>query len=612
MARFLFHATILGVAGLLSCGQSDAPPEIRASVYSLMGPGIPDGMDCLEISVCAGDLPNLCADMDRVNVRRLTVGGLMDRDGNGRNESIIGSSVDELPDYGSPFEIRVLARTGIDEGCGPAMGGATRYAGSTGTIRLNAGERRVLNIALYEVGATETLLRGDPLPPRFLHTSTALGDGRVLISGGFDTLTSTACPDGILAEDCYEASASSDAFIFDSPTGEFLPVRGGMLEARGGHTATLMNDGRVLIAGGAPTALLAITAGDRPVFRILPIDDGFLRAHANFEFFTNGSANPSEDPERAGLPGRGFFEGPAADPSEPGPLNHGRFLHAAASVDQLRVVIAGGIGGGSPGSTFEVFDLNRPGGEGVSSADGTLQISREMPSAFVLNGAVWIYGGGDATDNAGLAEVWDAGTPVGVTTPATEEGFSLGAEPSPELSLFRPQVVPNAAGDKVAVTGWFGPLCDSVAVDPEMPTFTGLDLFRCTEPLGGTSAPPRNAFISDTVTPFQPASNQNQAFASAVRLATSDSVVVLGGLRRDLETRAAAVGYVFESEAPFGGSCLLAQRALHASTLLPGDRILTTGGLRTVPGVGTLVLSMPGSEMMSLTIEGDLPPITCP
>ncbi|MFT5355179.1 MAG: hypothetical protein ACI9KE_002395 [Polyangiales bacterium] len=600
MARFLSSAAMLGVAGLLSCGQVDTPPDFSASVYSLMGPGIPEDMDCLEISVRSGG---------EVNSRRLTVNGLMDRDDNGRTESIIGS--DELPEYGTPFEIRIVARTAIDDACGQ-VADPKSYTGSTGSIRLSAGERRVLNIALYEVGATETLERGVQLPPRFLHTSTALDDGRVLISGGFDTLESTTCPDDIVAESCYEATASSDAYIFDTPSGEFLPVRGGMLEARGGHTATLMNDGRVLVAGGASTALLAISGGERPVFRILPLSRGFLRAHANFEFFTRGFENPSDDPERMGFPGRGLFEGPAADPSRPGTLNHERFLHAAATVDDLRVVLAGGTGNGAPTTTFEVFDLLRPGGEGVNSEDGVLQTGREMPSAFVLNDSVWIYGGGGATDDADLAEVWDGGTPVGETAPATEQGFELSADPHPELALLRPQAVSNAAGDKVLVTGWFGPQCDSLADAPELPTYTGLDLFRCTEPVGTIAdTPPRNFFISESVTPFQPSSNQNQAFASAVRLEEPDSVIVLGGLKRDLETRAAAVGYLFESETPLGSSCLRAQRALHASTLLPGNRILTTGGIRKVLATGTFILTAPGAEMMSLTADGELPPINC-
>ncbi|MFK8002982.1 MAG: kelch repeat-containing protein [Polyangiales bacterium] len=602
MARFLSPAVMLGVVGLLSCGQADTPPEVRASVYSLTGPGIPEDMDCLEISVRSGG---------EVNSRRLTVNGLMDTDENGRAESIIGS--DELPDYGTPFEIRILARTAIDGGCGQ-VDGTTSYTGSTGSITLSAGERRVLKIALYEVGATEPLERGESLPPRFLHTSTALGDGRVLISGGFDSLESTTCPTEIVADSCYEASASSDAYIFDTPTGEFLPVAGGMLEARGGHTATLMNDGRVFIAGGASTALLAVSDGEQPVFRILPIDGGVLRAHASFEFFSRGLENPSDDPEGLGFPGRGFFEGPAANTAEPGPLNHERFLHAAATTDDLHVVLAGGTGNGAPSTTFEVFDLLRPGGEGVSSESGTLQARREMPSAFVLDDAVWIYGGAEATEDADLAEVWDGGSPVGTTAVATDEGFALSDDPHPELALFRPQVMTNAEGDKALVSGWFGPQCDALADTPELPTYTGLDLFRCTEPAGTIvdGTPGRNFFVSDgAVDVFQPSSNQNQAFASAVRLDNSDSVVVFGGLRRNLETRSAAVGYVFETQAPLGTSCLRSQRALHTSTMVPGNHILTTGGLRKVLGTGALILTAPAAEMMSLTADGDLPSISC-
>ena len=45
-------------------------------------------------------------------------------------------------------------------------------------------------------------------------------------------------------------------------------------------------------------------------------------------------------------------------------------------------------------------------------------------------------------------------------------------------------------------------------------------------------------------------------------------------------------------------------RALHASTALPGNRILTTGGIFKVPGSGTLLLTAAGAELMTLTAQG--------
>jgi hypothetical protein len=80
--------------------------------------------------------------------------------------------------------------------------------------------------------------------PRFAHTATLLQDGRVLLVGGFSSLA----PD-------FTATASAD--IYDPETDTCMSVAP-MGEPRVYHTATLLRDGRVLIAGGAtvdaPTA----------------------------------------------------------------------------------------------------------------------------------------------------------------------------------------------------------------------------------------------------------------------------------------------------------------------------------------------------------------------
>jgi hypothetical protein len=69
------------------------------------------------------------------------------------------------------------------------------------------------------------------------HTATLLRDGRVLIAGGLDG-----------TESLYDAIATAE--IFDAATETFQAVEP-MLHPRRGHTATLLQDGRVLIAGGA-------------------------------------------------------------------------------------------------------------------------------------------------------------------------------------------------------------------------------------------------------------------------------------------------------------------------------------------------------------------------
>ena len=70
------------------------------------------------------------------------------------------------------------------------------------------------------------------------HTASLLPGGHVLIVGGYDG-------------DGYDTGVPSltDAEDYDPSTGSFTPA-GRLVYLREGHTATLLPDGRVLIAGG--------------------------------------------------------------------------------------------------------------------------------------------------------------------------------------------------------------------------------------------------------------------------------------------------------------------------------------------------------------------------
>jgi hypothetical protein len=105
---------------------------------------------------------------------------------------------------------------------------------------------------LYDPGSGTFARTGDMTAPRVWHSSTLLPDGTALIAGG-ET-------DGCTGNFCGFAGSVASAEPYDPSTGIFSPT-GDMAAAREGHTATLLKDGRVLLAGGVSYGGIGIFSG---------------------------------------------------------------------------------------------------------------------------------------------------------------------------------------------------------------------------------------------------------------------------------------------------------------------------------------------------------------
>jgi Galactose oxidase, central domain/Kelch motif len=247
---------------------------------------------------------------------------------------------------------------------------------------------------------------GSMATPREVHTATLLADGRVLIAGGAD----------------FQARSVASAELYDPKTGTFSPT-GSMTTARAFHTATLLADGRVLIAGGSPAAW------------------GTTAHLASAEIY---------DPKA------GTF-------TPTGPMAGGRDFNTATLLADGRVLIAGGSGLTQEDlASAEIYDPKT----GTFTATGSLTNGREYQTATLLaDGRVLIAGGGgDYTNRKFLAsaELYDPKTGTFTATGSLATARSY-------------QAATLLLDGKVLVTGGYGavaPLASAEIYDPTTGTFT--------------------------------------------------------------------------------------------------------------------------------------------
>ena len=131
---------------------------------------------------------------------------------------------------------RALAAGGTALGPGEAAGGQT--------IRPDA------SAEIYDPVAGRWSPAGSLGTPRFEHTATLLGDGRVLMAGGLGPVAGKVGP--LASTELYDPAA--DAFVRATDQGE----------ARANHAAALLPDGSVLVTGGAggPNADVSVASAE--------------------------------------------------------------------------------------------------------------------------------------------------------------------------------------------------------------------------------------------------------------------------------------------------------------------------------------------------------------
>lgn len=251
---------------------------------------------------------------------------------------------------------RVLVVGGAaDLGSGVDITGAT---GGSGTVLATA--------ELFDPATGSYTPTGSMARPRAFHTATRLADGRVLVLGGG---APSAGPDG--TGTTIEPDLVPPPEVYDPTTGTFGPAGGTTLIPLALATATLLQDGRVLVAGGQTAIATPEGASPDPDGPTgMPTGEAELFDPATGTFSATGPMRAARVWHTAtALPdGRVLIVGGSSDPSvtetnaedvaatsaevfhpttgefeEVGPLLAPRMGHAAALLSDGRVLITGGL-----------------------------------------------------------------------------------------------------------------------------------------------------------------------------------------------------------------------------------------------------------------------------
>jgi len=213
------------------------------------------------------------------------------------------------------------------------------HASHTATL-LNTGKVLIVGwgnatAELFDPSSGTFAATGNMVEARVSHTATLLSSGKVLITGGIQGAPPATT---VLAE----------AELYDPASGSFSQTLGSLATARQWHSASLLGNGRVLVAGG--------------------MVDNSETATPTAELYD---------------PTTGLF-------SATGSLATARGFHTATVLKDGTVLLTGGHGGSGTLATAEVYDPTT----GTFGPTGGMLASRESHTATLLNDGTVLLAGG--------------------------------------------------------------------------------------------------------------------------------------------------------------------------------------------------------------------------
>jgi len=331
--------------------------------------------------------------------------------------------------------------------------GKVLVAGGTAS---NNNESEVLASAeLYDPTTGNWSATGNMVWPRGQHTATLLASGKVLVAGGLCERGTPLCPLGALAS----------AELYDQATGKWTAT-GSMTTPRYLHTATLLDDGNVLVAGAEHNdGILASTELYNPgngkwtatARMITARTQQFAVKLADGKVLVAGGFGPVSPTDHGPLVSAEVYDPATRKWSPTGDLPAAHVgMGTIALLRDGKVLLAGGGGSGDPMlASAELYDPST--GTWTSTAS-MLAPRGESASTLLADGRVFVVGGfsDPSVPNAPLlasAELFD---------PKSGSWFDAGGMSAGHFDL----TATLLANGQVLVTGGFNP--DGVTASTEL------------------------------------------------------------------------------------------------------------------------------------------------
>jgi hypothetical protein len=292
------------------------------------------------------------------------------------------------------------------------------------------GNTALASAELYDPSTGIFTSTGSLTTERCDHSATLLQNGKVLIAGGYNIGGNGGLP------------VLTSAELYDPGTGTFSAT-GSLGGARSGHSATLLVNGKVLIAGGTSTndgfAYFTIASAELydPVAGTFSATGSLNTARStpatllsNGQVLFAGGSNIS----LGALASAEIYDPSAATFTITGSLITARAGHSATLLQNGKVLVAGGDNSG--GVTFLVSaELYDPSASTFTST-GALNYARQIHSAMPLTSGQVLIVGGEVSSVVTIdsiirmTEIYDPASGVFIlNAPTNSDRFFLSATP---------------------------------------------------------------------------------------------------------------------------------------------------------------------------------------